>query len=164
MYSIELARVEDVPEILRLICALADYEKLAHEVVATEARICDSLFSKPPAAEALLARVDGRPVGFAVFFHNFSTFRGKAGIYLEDLFVEPGFRGSGIGKALLGRVAEIGVGRGCERFEWSVLDWNTPAIEFYRSLGADMLEDWSIFRVTGEPLKKLAAWSQSRAT
>jgi GNAT superfamily N-acetyltransferase len=147
----------DVPEILRLIRALADYEKLSGEVVATEAGLADSLFGARPAAEVLLAEEDGRAVGFALFFQNYSTFLAKPGIYLEDLFVEPACRGRGIGKALLKAVARLAVERGCGRFEWAVLDWNAPAIGFYESLGAKPLRDWTVMRVTGEALRRLGA-------
>ena len=155
--QISVAAVQDVPEILRLIRGLAEYEKLEHEVIATEERLRRTLFGERPAAEAVLGWLDGRAVGFAVFFHNYSTFRACPGLYLEDLFVEPAHRGSGFGKALLLHVAQLAVQRGCERMEWSVLDWNTPSIEFYKSLGAQPLDDWSIFRVTGEALRKLGA-------
>jgi len=147
----------DVPEILRLIRALAEYEKLSHEAVATEAALTQALFGDLPAAEVLLAEEQGRAVGFALFFQNFSTFLGKPGIYLEDLFVEPAFRGQGIGKALLAAVARMALERGCGRFEWSVLDWNTPAIDFYKALGAQPMSDWTLFRVTGEALRKLGS-------
>ncbi|MDR3414782.1 MAG: GNAT family N-acetyltransferase [Nevskia sp.] len=154
--EIRAARIEDVPDILRLIRALADYEKLADHVVATEERLRESLFGPRPVAETVLAWLEGRAVGFAVFFHNYSTFRGRAGIWLEDLFVEPEHRGRGYGKALLLHVARLAVQRGCERMEWAVLDWNTPSIEFYRSLGAQALDDWTIYRLQGEALKRLA--------
>ena len=153
--AIRAAQAADAPEILRLIRALAEYEKLAHEVVATEDALRQTLFGAQPAAEVLLAEADGRPVGMALFFQNYSTFLARPGIYLEDLFVEPAFRGAGIGKALLRAVARLAVQRGCGRFEWSVLDWNQPAIDFYQSLGARPLDDWTIFRVTGEALRKL---------
>jgi GNAT superfamily N-acetyltransferase len=155
--QIRNATPQDVPEILRLIRALADYEKLSHEVIATEERLHQSLFGAHPVAETVLAWLDGRAVGFAVFFHNYSTFRGCPGLYLEDLFVEPAHRGQGYGKALLLYVARLAAARGCERMEWSVLDWNTPAIEFYRSLGARPLDDWTIFRLQGESLRQAAA-------
>ncbi len=151
--QIRSASVEDVPEILRLIRGLAEYEKLEHEVVATEERLRRSLFGERPAAEAVLGMLGGRAVGFAVFFHNYSTFRACPGLYLEDLFVEPAHRGSGYGKALLLHLARLAVQRGCERMEWSVLDWNAPAIGFYRSLGAQLLDDWRICRLTGDALK-----------
>jgi len=152
--QIRNATPEDVPEIVRLIRALADYEKLSHEVLATEEQLRESLFGPRPAAETVLAWLDGRAIGLAVFFSNYSTFRGRAGLYLEDLFVEPAQRGRGYGKALLRHVARLAVERGCERMEWSVLDWNTPAIEFYRGLGARPLEDWTIYRLQGESLKQ----------
>jgi len=146
----------DVPEILRLIRALAEYEKLTHEVVATEAALTETLFGARPAAEVLLAEEDGRAVGFALFFQNFSTFLGKPGIYLEDLFVDPAFRGRGIGRELLRAIARVAVERGCGRFEWAVLDWNEPAIGFYKSLGAKPMGDWTVMRLTGAALKELA--------
>ncbi|HUR42303.1 MAG TPA: GNAT family N-acetyltransferase [Verrucomicrobiae bacterium] len=155
MASIRAATAADVSEILRLIQALADYEKLRDEAVATVEDLRHTLFGTRPAAEVLLAEVDGRAVGMALFFPNYSTFLGKPGIYLEDLFVEPALRGQGIGKALLRAVARLAVERGCGRFEWSVLDWNQPAIDFYRSLGAKPMSDWTIYRVTGEALARL---------
>jgi GNAT superfamily N-acetyltransferase len=154
--DIRPATAEDVPEIMRLIRALAEYEKLSHAVVATEERLQRSLFGERPLAEALLGWLNGRAIGFAVFFHNYSTFRGCAGLYLEDLFVEPAHRGNGHGKALLLHLARLAVQRGCERMEWSVLNWNTPAIGFYKNLGARQLQDWSIFRLDGEALKDAA--------
>ena len=154
--QIRAATIEDVPEILRLIRGLAEYEKLEHEVVATEERLRRSLFGERPAAEAVLGWLEGRAVGFAVFFHNYSTFRACPGLYLEDLFVEPAHRGGGHGKALLLHVARLAAQRGCERMEWSVLDWNTPAIEFYKSLGAQLMDDWRICRLTGAALEKAA--------
>ena len=155
MFAIRPAGIGDVPDILRLIRALAEYEKLAHEVVATEAELRSSLFGARPAAEVLLAEVEGRPVGLALHYPNYSTFLGKPGLYLEDLFVEPAHRGQGIGKGLLTALAKLAVQRGCGRFEWSVLDWNAPAVEFYQSLGARPMSDWTIFRVTGEALRRL---------
>lgn len=155
--DIRNATVDDVPDILRLIRGLAEYEKLEHMVVATEERLRESLFGERPMAEAVLAQVDGHAAGLAVFFHNYSTFRGRAGVYLEDLFVEPAHRGKGLGKALLLHVARLAAARGCERMEWSVLDWNTPAIEFYRSLGAQLLDEWRICRLDGETLRRAAA-------
>jgi GNAT superfamily N-acetyltransferase len=147
----------DVPEILRLIKALAEYEKLSGDVVATEAALAQTLFGDRPAAEVLLAEEGGRAVGFALFFQNYSTFLARPGIYLEDLFVEPALRGRGIGKALLQAVARLAVERGCGRFEWAVLDWNVPAIGFYESLGARPMNDWTVMRVTGEALKRLGS-------
>jgi GNAT superfamily N-acetyltransferase len=144
---------EDVPLVLCLIRELAEYEKLAQ---ATEAALREHLFGARPYCEALIAELDGAAVGFALFFHNYSTFAGKPGLYLEDLFVRPAARGVGVGKALLVRLAQTALERGCARFEWSVLDWNTPAIEFYRSLGARPMDDWTIFRVSGEALSQLA--------
>lgn len=155
--DIRNASVDDVPEILRLIRGLAGYEKLEHMVVATEERLRQSLFGERPMAEAVLAWIDGHAAGLAVFFHNYSTFRGRAGVYLEDLFVEPAQRGKGVGKALLLHVARLAVARGCERMEWSVLDWNTPAIEFYRGLGAQLLDEWRICRLDGEGLRRATA-------
>ena len=146
----------DVPVILELIRGLAEYEKLAHECVATEARLNESLFGARPEAEVLIAEADGGPAGFALFFHNYSTFLAKQGIYLEDLFVKPEFRGRGIGKALLTHLARLAVERDCGRLEWSVLDWNTDAIRFYESLGAKAMEEWTVFRVAGDALTKLA--------
>ena len=147
---------EDVPLILDFIRGIAEYEKLSHEVTATEADIRESLFGKRPAAECVLAFWDGKPGGFAVFFHNFSTFLGKAGLYLEDLFVKPEFRGKGIGKALLFHLAGIARERECGRFEWAVLDWNTPAIEFYKKLGAKPMDEWTIFRLDKKGIARLA--------
>ena len=153
---IEWATVEDVPLILEFIRGLAEYEKLAHEVVATEAGLRETLFGDRPGAEVLIARVDDKPAGFALFFHNYSTFLGQRGLYLEDLFVRPEMRGHGIGKALLVRLAQIARERRCGRLEWWVLDWNEPAIRFYKSLGAVPMSDWTVFRVTGEALVRLA--------
>ena len=147
----------DVPTILRLIGARAEYEKLAHEVVASAASLREALFGAYPAAECLIAREGERPVGFALFFHNFSTFRGQRGIYLEDLFVEPDCRSKGYGRALLQRLAQLAVERNCARLEWSVLDWNAPAIGFYRSLGAQLMDEWRIFRLTDQALQAFAA-------
>ncbi len=155
--TIRSATEADVPLILEFITGLAAYEKLAHEVRATEAGLRASLFGPAPGAEVVIASVDGVPSGFALFFHNYSTFLGQRGLYLEDLFVVPEKRHFGIGKALLRHLAKLAVERGCGRFEWSVLDWNEPAIRFYRSLGARPLEDWTIFRVTGDALSRLAA-------
>jgi GNAT superfamily N-acetyltransferase len=151
------AQPADVPDILRLITALGEYEKLRHEVVATEADLQASLFGTTPCAEALVARAGREAVGFALFFHNFSTFLGRRGLYLEDLFVLPEWRGRGIGRRLLTRLAWIAVERGCGRMEWTVLDWNEPAIRFYGKLGAAVMHDWRICRITGPGLARLAA-------
>jgi GNAT superfamily N-acetyltransferase len=154
---IRAATRRDLPAILRLIKALAEYEKLSHEVVATPALLARHLFGRKPVAEVLLAVNGRRAVGMALFFHNYSTFLGRPGIYLEDLYVEPAFRGRGYGRQLLKAIARLAVRRGCGRFEWSVLDWNAPAIKFYQSLGAKAMSEWTIFRVTGLALEKLAA-------
>ncbi len=155
--SIRRATVDDVPRILAGIRGLADYERLAHEVRADEARLRDTLFGAHPAAEVLLADVDGAAAGFALFFHTYSTFLAQRGLYLEDLYVEPSMRGRGVGRRLLGALAAIARQRDCGRLEWSVLDWNTPAIGFYRALGAVPMDEWTVFRVTGEALDRLAA-------
>ncbi len=151
------AAESEVPLILSFICKLAEYEKLSHEVVATEDQIREHVFGANAVAEVLFAYWNDEPVGFALYFRNFSTFLGQAGIYLEDLFVEPAHRAKGIGKALLVRLAKIAVERGYGRLQWAVLDWNTPSIEFYRSLGAVPLDDWTVYRVTGEALEQLAS-------
>jgi GNAT superfamily N-acetyltransferase len=153
---IERATECDVPVILSFIRQLAEYEKLSHLVIATEENVREHVFGEHPVAEVLLAYWDGVPVGFALYFRNFSTFLGKAGIYLEDLFVEPRQRGKGIGKALLARLANIALERGYGRLEWAVLDWNTPSIEFYRSLGAVAKDEWTAYQVTGDALLQLA--------
>ena len=147
----------DLSLVLSFIQGLAEYEKLSHLVTATEGTLQDSLFGPLPGAEVLLAFESTSPVGFAVYFHNFSTFLGVKGLWLEDIFVKPAYRGRGYGKALLLHVARIARERRCGRFEWAVLDWNAPSIEFYKSLGAVPLDDWTIFRVTGPALEKLAA-------
>lgn len=150
------ATERDAATILQLINELAEYEKLAHEVTATEERVRASLFGSRPAAEVIIAEYDGAVAGQALFFHNYSTFHASRGIYLEDLFVRPAFRGRGIGKALLARLAAIAIERGCVRFEWAVLDWNESAIKFYRALGAEPMNEWTVMRVTGEALRRLA--------
>ena len=150
-------RVEDVPAILSLITALAEYERLADHVVATEDDLTRWLFGDRPAAEVVIAWAGDEPVGFALFFHNFSTFLGRPGLYLEDLFVKPEWRGRGVGRRLLSHLAAIAMERGCGRFEWAVLDWNEPAIAFYRRMGAVVLDDWRVCRVTGEALATLAS-------
>ncbi len=156
-FLIRAARRADTGEILRLIRELAVYEKLEHMAVGTEPMLSGALFGARPSCEALIAEIDGRAVGFALHFATFSTFLCKPGIYLEDLFVEPGHRGLGIGKALLGRLAALVVERGGGRFEWRVLDWNEPSIRFYESLGATVMREWLLARVTGKPLEELAA-------
>jgi GNAT superfamily N-acetyltransferase len=153
---IERAAERDVPLILELIQGLAVYEKLAHEVTATEAGLRETLFGARPAADVIIAYAGDTPAGFALFFPNYSTFLGKPGLYLEDLFVRPEYRGQGLGLALMKRLAQIAVERGCGRFEWSVLDWNEPAIGFYESLGAKLMDGWSIVRVNGDALTALA--------
>lgn len=154
--EIRPATEEDVPLLLRFIKELAEYENLSHEVSATEEVLKESLFGERRVAEALLAHSGGEPAGFALFFHNFSTFLGRPGIYLEDLYVRPEFRGSGIGRALLVHLAKLAKERGCGRLEWWVLDWNESSIGFYKSLGAVAMDDWTVYRVTGEALEKLS--------
>ena len=154
---IEPATERDVPLILRLINGLAAYEKLSHEVTATEAGLRETLFGARAAAEVIIGYTGDTPVGFALFFPNYSTFLGKPGLYLEDLFVLPEWRGHGFGRGLLTHLATLAVERGCGRFEWSVLDWNEPAIGFYERLGATLMVGWSIFRVTGDALRQLAS-------
>jgi GNAT superfamily N-acetyltransferase len=159
-FSIRTAVAADVPLILDFIRRLAEYEKLAHLVVATEELLHEQLFGPRSHVEVLLGFEGKTPVGFAVFFHNFSTFLGRKGIWLEDLFVLPEMRGRGYGKALLLKLAGIASERQCGRFEWAVLDWNQPSIDFYKSLGAVPLDDWTIFRVTGDALRKLAGMAK----
>lgn len=153
---IRLAREGDVSSIYGLICDLADYEKLRHEVDAREADITEALFGANPRVFAEVAEWQGEVAGFSLWFYNYSTFRGRHGLYLEDLFVLPKFRGHGIGKALIVNLAQRCVAEGLARFQWSVLDWNTPAIEFYKSLGAKLNPEWVGCRVEGEAIKKLA--------
>src|SRR5215213_7975469 len=153
--QIRPATPADVPLVHTLIRELAEYERLADTVVATQADIERGLFGPHPAAEAVLAEIEGEPAGFALFFQTFSTFVGKPGLYLEDLFVRPAVRRRGVGRALLTHLAGLATKRGCGRFEWSVLDWNAPAIAFYRSLGAELLPDWRLCRVTGPALDQL---------
>jgi len=162
--AIRPATPEDIPLILSLIRELAEYERAPEQAVATPELIREHLFAGKAAlesgtgkAECAIAELDGAPAGFAVYFHNFSTWLGRPGLYLEDLFVRPHSRRSGLGKALLVHLARIAVERGCARFEWSVLDWNTPAIDFYKSLGAVGMEEWTVYRVSGERLRRLAA-------
>lgn len=154
---IERATARDVPLVLSLIKALAEYERLADEAVATEAGLRESLFGPQARAEVAIAHAGEEPVGFAVWFHNYSTFLGRAGLYLEDLFVLPQWRGRGIGRQLLAYVARVAVARRCGRMEWSVLDWNEPAIRFYRRMGARAMDEWTVYRLTGEALTQLAS-------
>ena len=153
--TIRAAAETDCAAILGFIRALADYEHMSDQVVATEELLREWIFEKQK-AEVLIASEDGRDIGFALYFHNFSTFLGRAGIYLEDLFVLPEYRGRGYGKALLRRLAQLTVARGCGRLEWACLDWNRPSIDFYRSLGAAAMDEWTTYRLTGETLKNFA--------
>ena len=156
-FEIRPAEPGDVPAIHAMIAALAEYEKLAHLCVATEAHLADALFGPRPSAEVLIASKDRTPAAFALFFHNFSTFVGRPGLWLEDLFVLPAFRRRGCAQALLRALAGIAVERGCGRFEWAVLDWNADAIRFYEALGGTVLPDWRIVRVTGPALAAMAS-------
>jgi GNAT superfamily N-acetyltransferase len=153
--TIRQATEKDIETIFNFICKLAVYEKLRDDVTATPEILMESLFVQRQ-AEVIIAEEDGRALGFALFFHNFSTFKGKACLYLEDIFVKEEHRGRGIGKMLFKTLAQIAVERGCERFDWAVLDWNKPSIEFYKSLGAFPMDEWTVFRLTGESLKKVA--------
>lgn len=155
--AIRPATPADLPAIAQFIRDLADYEKLAHEVRFDEAKLGEKLFGARPYAEVAIGEIDGTAQGFALFFHNFSTFEGCPGLYLEDLFVRPEARGSGLGKALLAHLAQLCIDRDCARLEWSVLDWNAPAIGFYKGLGAKMMDEWTVMRVDGEALTGLAA-------
>jgi GNAT superfamily N-acetyltransferase len=155
--TIRNAREDEVSLVLQFVRELADYEHLLHECVATEEALRQSLFGPRPYAEVVFGCVDDEPVGFALFFHNFSTFLGLPGIYLEDLFVRPAARSKGVGQALLRWLAAEAVKRGCGRLEWAVLDWNEPAIRFYKSLGARPMEEWGIFRLTGDALRDVAS-------
>jgi GNAT superfamily N-acetyltransferase len=155
-FEIRTATEADVPVILSLIRELAEYEREPDAVVANEAGLREVLFGAKPSAEVLLALEAGEPVGFAVFFFNFSTWLGRPGLYLEDLFVRPNLRGKGYGRALLERLAQIAQERGCGRMEWAVLDWNEPAIQFYKKLGAQPMDEWTVFRLTREGIAKLA--------
>jgi GNAT superfamily N-acetyltransferase len=156
-FSIREATIEDVPLVLWFIQQLAEYERLSHDAVMTEEVLRETLFGPRRYAEVLLGYAEEKPVAFAVYFHNFSTFLGRPGLYLEDLFVLPEMRGRGFGRAMLVALAKIAVERKCGRFEWTVLDWNQTAIGFYKKLGAVPMDEWTIFRVTGEALEKLAA-------
>ncbi|MBK6411919.1 GNAT family N-acetyltransferase [Sphingopyxis sp.] len=153
---IRSAAPTDLPLIAQFIRDLADYEKLAHEVRFEEAQLGEKLFGSRPYAEVVIGELDGTPQGFALFFHNFSTFEGRPGLYLEDLFVRPAARGLGLGKALLAHLAQLCVERDCARLEWSVLDWNAPAIGFYQSLGAKLMDEWTVMRVDSSALTALA--------
>ena len=157
LLSIRPATADDVPLIRQLIAELAEYERLADAAVATDDSLREQLFGAHPAAEVLIGEVDGDAAGFALFFHNFSTFLGKRGLYLEDLFVRPAYRGSGLGRHLMASLARIAVQRDCGRFEWSVLDWNAPAIGFYRTLGAVGMDEWTVQRLEGDALRALAS-------
>ena len=154
--NIRNATIEDVPIILQLIRDLATYERAPNEVTATEDQLVDVLFGEHPSAEVVLALESSTAVGFAVFFHNFSTWLGRPGLYLEDLFVKPEFRGKGYGRALLVHLAKLARDRRCGRMEWAVLDWNEPAIKFYKALGATPMHEWTVFRLTGDEIKNLA--------
>jgi GNAT superfamily N-acetyltransferase len=156
-FSIRSATPEDVPLVLDFIRALAEYEKLTHEITATPTQMREHLFGPNPRAEVLFPCEDELPVGFALFFHNFSTFLARPGLYLEDLFVLPEHRGKGYGRAMMIHLARLAQERGCGRFEWAVLDWNQPSIDFYRSLGALPMSQWIIQRVSGDALDELAA-------
>lgn len=156
-FRIEPAAARDAPVILGMIKALAEYERMSDQVTATEETLRATLFGARPAAEVVIGYAGDQPAGFALFFHNYSTFLGQPGVYLEDLFVAPEWRGRGLGKRLLTHLARLAVERGCGRFEWSVLDWNEPAIGFYKKLGAKPMDEWTVFRVTGDALRELAA-------
>jgi GNAT superfamily N-acetyltransferase len=158
-FSVRSTTAADVAVLLRMIRALAEYEKLSHEVVATEAALREALFGAKPVAEAVLGYVGGEPVAFAVFFPTFSTFLAAPSLYLEDIFVEPGWRGRGLGKRLFAHVAATALERGCNRLEWAVLEWNAPAIEFYRSLGAEPREKWTVYRLDNVGLRRLVGSS-----
>ena len=163
-FTIRPARVEDVPIILQLIRDLATYERAPDEVTATEKQLVDVLFGERSAAEVLLAFEGQSPIGFAVYFYNFSTWLGRPGLYLEDLFVKPDKRGKGHGRALLVELAKIARDRECGRMEWAVLDWNEPAIKFYRALGAKPMDEWTVFRLTRDGIAKLADAADTAAT
>jgi GNAT superfamily N-acetyltransferase len=154
--TLRFAEANDVPVILELIKELADYEKLSHEVVATEENLKKSLFGDHPLAEVIIADYLSKPVGFSLFFHNFSTFLGQPGIYIEDIYIKAEHRGMGIGKTILVSLARLAVERGCGRIEWSVLDWNINALNFYNDLGARAMDGWTVFRLTGEKLSNLS--------
>ena len=153
---LRFATPEDVATILRFVRELAEFERAADKVVATEALLHEAMFGERPVAEAVMAERDGKPLGMALFFHNFSTWTGWRGLYLEDLYVTPAARGSGVGKALLSHLAAIAVDRGCSRFEWAVLNWNQKAIDFYKAMGAEPMDEWIVNRVSGDALTRLA--------
>jgi GNAT superfamily N-acetyltransferase len=155
--QIRPATVEDIPTVLALIRELAEYERLLHEVVATEEMLRQALFGPRPVVECVIAHVDAKPAGFALFFHNFSTFLSRAGLYLEDLYVRPDHRGQGVGEQLLRHLARLAVKRGCGRMEWAVLNWNKRAIEFYERMGAVGIKEWTVYRLTGEALTRLGS-------
>jgi GNAT superfamily N-acetyltransferase len=155
--DIRKAEEQDIPVILHFIQSLADYERLRDSCVATEDQLRKTLFGENPGAEVIIASIDGEPKGFALFFHNYSTFLAQRGLYLEDLFVNPDARGHGVGYALLAELARIAIERDCGRLEWAVLDWNQLAIDFYKRIGARPLDDWTVFRMTGDALERLAA-------
>lgn len=161
-FALRQARAEDCGLILALIRELAEYEKLSHEVVATEEALRENLFGEQPRAEVAIGEHRGEAVAYALFFHNFSTFTGRPGIYLEDIYVKPAMRGRGYGKCLLAYVAKLAVERDCARMEWSVLDWNQPSIQFYRSLGAAAMDEWTVQRLTGAALENVAATFERR--
>lgn len=155
-FELRQAKEIDVPIILGFIRELAEYEKLLDQVVATEKSLKATLFGDRPFAEVIIGELNSKPIGFALFFHNYSSFHGKPGLYLEDLYVQPDYRGHGYGKILLAYLAKLAVERNCGRFEWSVLDWNEPAIEFYKKIGAKPMSDWTVQRLDGAALEKLA--------
>ena len=156
LFTIRSATADDVPRLLAFIRGIAEFERLSHQVTATEGALLETLFGDAPPAEALLAFADGEPAGFAVYFHSYSTFLGQRGMHLEDLYVSPEYRRRGLGALLLRRLAAIAVERGCGRFEWMALDWNTDAHRFYEDLGAEMLPEWRLFRVHGDALRRIA--------
>lgn len=157
MLTIRPATTTDIATVLQFIRALAEYEKLAHEVVVDEARIAATLFAPQPKSFCLIAEWNGEPVGFAIYFFNYSTFLGRHGLYVEDAFVNPEHRGKGIGQALFAQMAQIAMENQCGRMEWWVLDWNQPAIDFYVAMGAEPMSEWTVHRLSGEPLARLAA-------
>lgn len=162
--EIRFATKEDTPLILQFIKELAEYEQLLHEVVATEEILNDSLFGPHAHAEVLIGSLNQKPVSFALFFHNFSTFLGKPGLYLEDLYVQPQARSKGVGKQMLSYLAQLAIDRNCGRLEWWVLDWNKPAIAFYKSIGAKAMDEWTVYRVTGEALEDLSKNNRQTTT